>query len=203
MTANDLESRSRGQTTLDTDLVRRAQQGDTEAFSDLVRRYQRRAVSVAWRILGNVEDAGDVSQEAFVRAYRNLAQLSDATKFGAWLMRTVSNLALNYRRSRATRKSIGVEDLDTLEEGSGPDAAGSWSGHSGQAVGPLSDELQSAITEAIEGLPEPQRLALVLFSVEGMPQKEVAEILECSVELVKWNVFQARKKLKTALAEFL
>lgn len=203
MTANDLESRSQGQLASDTNLVRRAQRGDTEAFSELVRLYQRRAVSVAWRILGNVEDASDVSQEAFVRAYRNLAQLADPTKFGAWLLRTVSNLALNYRRSRATRKTVALEDLECLQDDHSPDAAGSSTGHPGQAIGPLSDELQKAISGAIEELPEPQRLALVLFSVEGVPQKEVAEILECSVELVKWNVFQARKKLKTALADFL
>ena len=69
--------------------------------------------------------------------------------------------------------------------------------------GPLPDELQAAINTALESLPDKQRLALVLFSVEGMPQKQVAEILECSVELVKWNVFQARQKLKVKLKEFL
>ena len=69
--------------------------------------------------------------------------------------------------------------------------------------GPLPAEMQSAVSDAIATLPDKQRLALILFSVEGMRQKEVAEILECSVELVKWNVFQARQKLKTLLEEFL
>jgi RNA polymerase sigma-70 factor (ECF subfamily) len=64
-------------------------------------------------------------------------------------------------------------------------------------------ELNDAVSRAMEQLPDKQRLALILFSVEGMPQKEVADILECSVELVKWNVFQARKKLKELLREFL
>ena len=64
-------------------------------------------------------------------------------------------------------------------------------------------ELSTAISNAIEGLPEKQRLALILFSVEGMPQRDVAEILDCSVELVKWNVFQARRKLKELLKPFL
>ncbi|UCC31361.1 MAG: sigma-70 family RNA polymerase sigma factor, partial [Phycisphaerales bacterium] len=70
-------------------------------------------------------------------------------------------------------------------------------------AGPLPEELQSAVNEAMERLPDKQRLALILFSVEGMPQKEVAEILECSVELVKWNVFQARQKLKEMLKAYL
>ncbi len=69
--------------------------------------------------------------------------------------------------------------------------------------GLLPDELRDAIGEAMNRLPDKQRLALVLFSVEGMAQKEVAQILECSVELVKWNVFEARRKLKEMLHEFL
>jgi len=68
---------------------------------------------------------------------------------------------------------------------------------------PLSGELGGAVGEAIGRLPEKQRLALILFSIEGLPQKEVAEILECSVELVKWNVFQARKTLRKTLAGYL
>ena len=69
--------------------------------------------------------------------------------------------------------------------------------------GPLPAELERAIDAAMEQLPEKQRLTLILFSVEGLPQKEVAEILECSVELVKWNVFQARKKLKELLGDYV
>ena len=69
--------------------------------------------------------------------------------------------------------------------------------------GPLPEEMRTAIGAALERLPEKQRLALILFSVEGLPQKDVADILECSVELVKWNVFQARRSLKEMLREFL
>jgi RNA polymerase sigma-70 factor (ECF subfamily) len=66
-----------------------------------------------------------------------------------------------------------------------------------------SSEMQTAIDEAIASLPEPQRLALVMFAIEGIAQKDVAEAMECSVEMVKWNVFQARKKLKELLAEHM
>jgi len=185
-------------------LVTKAQEGDTEAFASLVRKYQRRAVSVAYRLLGSVEDASDVSQEAFVRAYRNLSQLEDPSRFGGWLMRVVSNLSLNYRRSRALRSTTSLDDVHL-------GLAGARSATSGRPVtvgpsadgGALPEELHHAIGEAMEKLPDKQRLALILFSVEGLPQKEVAEILECSVELVKWNVFQARQKLKDMLADFL
>lgn len=183
-------------------LVRRAQDGDTEAFGELVREYQRRAVSVAYRLLGNVEDASDASQDAFVRAFRSLSQLDDPARFGGWLMRTVCNCALNFRRSRKLRSVASLDNTPfAAEEVRDPSTGQRLICDAGET--PLSAELHGAVGAAIERLPEKQRLALILFSVEGMPQKQVAEVLECSVELVKWNVFQARKKLKEMLAEYL
>jgi RNA polymerase sigma-70 factor (ECF subfamily) len=187
----------------EVDLVCRAKAQDSAAFGELVRRYQRRAVSVAFRLVGNSADASDVSQEAFVRAYRNLNQLEDAARFGPWLMRVVSNLSLNFRRSRASRPASSLDDTfldgaDFRRPGAGLRLASSEADEPTRA-----GELEKAMDAALEQLPDQQRLALILFSVEGMPQKDVAEILECSVELVKWNVFQARKKLKELLSTYL
>jgi RNA polymerase sigma-70 factor (ECF subfamily) len=185
-------------------LVQRARDGDSDAFAALVKRYQRRAVSVAYRLLGNIEDASDVSQDAFVRAFRHLSQLDDPSRFGAWLMRVVSNLALNYRRSRKLRMASPLDDVAAASaEARSPSGSKRVTLGSDEDGGPLPAELHAAITEAMEQLPDKQRLALILFSVEGMPQKEVAEILECSIELVKWNVFQARRKLKEMLEPFI
>ena len=185
-------------------LVRRSRQGEKEAFAELVRLYQRRAVSVAYRLLGNIEDAGDVSQDAFVRAYRHLSQLDDPSRFGPWLMRVVSNLALNYRRVRKARSAAPLDDaMVASAELRSPDGEKRLTVGLDDESGPLPTELHEAVNEAMGQLPQKQRLALILFSVEGMPQREVAQVLECSVELVKWNVFQARRKLKEMLAEYL
>ena len=177
--------------------------GRTDAFDALVRRHQRRAVGIAYRLLGHIEDASDVAQEAFIRAYRRLDQLSDARRFGPWLSRIVTNLALNYRRSRGGSPVEGWGE--STEAAASLEAAGG--GSSGSDFGPgghaAAAELRRSAREAIEALPEKQRVALVLSSIEGVPQREVAEILGCSVELVKWNVFQARKTLKIALGRFL
>ena len=186
------------------DLVARAKEGDTNAFGSLVRMHQRQAVSVAFRLLGNTEDASDVAQDAFVRAFRSLGQLEDPARFGPWLLRTVSNLALNFRRARAHRKAAPLEDtaVDAAEvrhPGTGLRLARTET--SGDDT--LPTELHAAVSAALEKLPEKQRLALILFSVEQMPQKDVAAVLGCSVELVKWNVFQARRKLRELLAEHL
>jgi len=186
-------------------LVSASRAGDTEAFGRLVRMYQRRAVAVAYRFLSHSADAEDVAQEAFVQAYRKLDQLDDDARFGSWLMRIVVNRSRNLRRgSKATR-------LVSLEDGMEPSLSGprlSGQGQIGSTDEALiasesASRLKKAIDEAMEILSEKQREALILFSVEGMPQKEVAEILDCSVELVKWNVFQARKRLKELLSEYL
>ncbi|MFQ5591434.1 MAG: RNA polymerase sigma factor [Phycisphaerae bacterium] len=184
--------------------VLRAQRGDNEAFAELVRLYQRRAVSVAYRLVGNIEDASDVSQEAFIRAHRCLDQLDDASRFGAWLLRIVTNLALNQRRTRKATVT-GSVDAGTAESGNvAREGAGTGAAPFHREGAPAaSEELRAAIGTAIEQLPERQRVALILFTVEGLPQKQVAEILECSVELVKWNVFQARRRLKELLKDHL
>lgn len=186
---------------LDGEAVVATLAGDLSAFDRLIERYQRRAVAVAYRLLGNIEDAMDVCQEAYVRAFRSLSTLEQPESVGAWLLRIVSNLSLNYRRGRRPTLSLAADD-----EGGGPAERLAEPAHRDGRTGGQSiqdAEMHAAVTAAIEALPEQQRLALVLFAVEQIPQKEVADILDCSVEMVKWNVFQARKKLKESLAEYL
>lgn len=189
----------------DARLVSAVLAGESAAYDRLVRRYQRRALAVAYRLLGDVHDAADVAQDAFVRALGHLQSLEDHRRFGPWLMRIVTNLSLNFRRSRGTQARRAVV-FDELTER--PEELRSASGQASTVqVSPsessLANELHEAVGRAVADLPDKQRLALVLFSIEGMPQKEVAEILECSVELVKWNVFQARKTLRKKLAEYI
>ena len=204
MESSELDTEVDESAASEINLVRRAQGGDADAFADLVRLYQRRAVSVAYRLVGNVEDASDVSQDAFVRAFRCLDQLDDPARFGPWLMRIVSNQSLNFRRSRSSRAAASLDDMiGDPGEARRPATGMKLATDEGDETGPLPVELHDEISQALATLPDKQRLALVLFSVEGMPQKEVAEVLECSIELVKWNVFQARKKLKGLLQEYL
>jgi len=183
--------------------VASAKAGDSVAFGRLVRQYQRRAVGVAYRFLGNSADAADVAQEAFIRSHSRLDQLDDDARFGPWLMRIVANLALNYRRKRSSTAAVTLQV--GMESGLVPSRLGGQTPSRWEDAehDELSGELKQAVDQAIAQLPEKQAATLILFSVEGMPQKEVARILDCSVELVKWNVFQARKKLKEMLSDFL
>lgn len=185
----------------DAEAVAMTLAGDTAAYDRLIEKYQRRAVSVAYRLLGNMNDAMDVCQDAFLRAFKSLSSLQETHRFGAWLMRIVSNLSLNYRRGRKQHLSLSLGDDE-----SGPQDAQLADDGRRERTGEaalVSDEMRGILEKAVDELPPQQRMALTLFAIEQMPQKEVAEIMECSVEMVKWNVFQARKALKARLAEYL
>ncbi|MEE9294162.1 MAG: sigma-70 family RNA polymerase sigma factor [Phycisphaerae bacterium] len=199
----DRSDRINGQAAEDARLVEEVLSGQSAGFDALVRRYQRRAYAVAYRLLSNREDAADVAQDALLKAYQSLDQLADRSRFGSWLMRIVSNLALNYRRSRAASAMSGLDD--TVEASIDPRGAdGRLLTTSGTpAADRREQELKKAMAAAIADLSEPQRQSLVMSSMAGIPQKEVADMLECSVEMVKWNVFQARKALKQTLAQYL
>ena len=184
-------------------LVLSAKQGDRQAFGKLAQQYQRQCVAVALRLLGNTHDASELVQDALVKAFKNLAQLQQSDRFGPWLMRIVTNLALNFRRARGRRQAVSLEQsAGNAEEGE--DLRSTLAGSElDSPERPLtSAELGVAIQRSIDELPEKQRLALVMFAVEKMPQKDVAEVLNCSVEAVKWHVFMARKQLKKSLGSY-
>ncbi len=199
------DSAQRGAKPLPPDgvLVEATLAGDREAFDQLIRRYQRQAVAVSYRLLGNSQDALEVSQDAFLKAFSSLATLQKADAFGGWLMRIVSNLSLNYRRSRKTRSQLPLDDLMGPAEASGS-AGSEWMSRSADPLHRLeSQEMGRRLQTALDGLPEKQRQAIVMFTLQEMPQKEIAQALGCSVEAVKWHVFQGRKKLKELLKDHL
>ncbi len=185
----------------DAGLVAQVLAGQTAAFERLVSIYERPAIATAYRLLGNSDDARDVVQDAFLRAFKSLSRLKEPTRFGPWLLRIVSNLSLNARRGRRTQ-------VVRLDEQRGTE--GTTTGEGEPVVSAFtpdrhaeSRELQEALDAALARLPEKQRMALVLFTIEGWAQKDIAELLKCSLETVKWSVFQARKRLKEMLGEQL
>jgi RNA polymerase sigma-70 factor (ECF subfamily) len=180
----------------DAELVRRTVDGERRAFDVLIRRYQRQAMAVSFRLLGNTADAMEVTQDAFLKGFMSITTLQKPEAFAGWLMRIVSNLSLNYRRSRKSRSAMQLDDIvvggePVMHEKTGPEKR-----LAGREMG---DRTQAALAQ----LPEKQRLAIVMFTIEELPQKQVAEALNCSVEAVKWHVFQARKKLRELLKDQL
>ena len=196
------------QPTSDGVLVRRVLHGQRQAFDELVSRYQRQAVAVSYRLLGNTQDALEVTQDALLKAFTSLGSLQKPEAFGGWLMRIVSNLSLNYRRSRKIRSQLPLDNVlgpsDWQQADSATGGGSEWMARDDDPAHTLaSKELGRRIQLALAELPEKQRLAIVLFAIQQMPQKDVAEVLECSVEAVKWHVFQGRKRLRELLKEYL
>lgn len=192
----------------DGQLVSDVLSGNRRAFDELIRKYQRQAVAVSYRLLGNSQDALEVTQDAFLKAFTSLETLQKPEAFGGWLMRIVSNLSLNYRRSRKTRNTVPLGEVlapQSTEQTDAHGASSEWmSSASGDPVRRLQGkELGEKLKKALSQLPEKQRLAIVMFTIDEMPQKQIAEALNCSVEAIKWHVFQGRKKLKELLKENL
>jgi len=184
----------------DAQLVEQVMGGNRSFFDELIRRHQRRAHAVSYRLLGNSHDAAEVTQEAFLKAYQSIKTLENPERFGGWLMRIVSNLSLNRRRSR--RKSVQLPVDDVFGGSSGDAQLGT-----ALAEDPYEQlagkELGDRLREAIERLPEKQRLAIEMFTVQQMPQKDVAVAMDCSVEAVKWHVFEGRRRLREMLKDLL
>ena len=177
----------------------RARQGDREAFGRLVQRHQRRVYLAALHILGTHSAADDATQEAFVRAYRGLQTFDGRADFFTWLYRITINTSLNAMRSEKRGAALHHKgSAEAAHVGGRPEALG-------QAVpDPATQAHQSAevtrVLEAVAGLTPSLRVTLVLATVEELPHKQIAEILEIPEGTVAWRVNEARRLLKQRLA---
>src|SRR5256714_10657778 len=121
----------------DGELVRRVLDGQNKAFDELIHRYQRQAVAVSYRLLGNTHDALEVTQDAFLKSFSSLSTLQKPEAFGGWLMRIVSNLSLNYRRSRKTRSAVPLAEVLGPQSGDATEAHGGGSEWMSSAADPV------------------------------------------------------------------
>ncbi|MCC6749688.1 MAG: sigma-70 family RNA polymerase sigma factor [Deltaproteobacteria bacterium] len=176
-------------------LVERARKGDRAAFGLLVRRYHRRVYGLAHRMLGNHDDADDVAQETFVRAYSRLGQFQGQADFFTWLYRIALNVALNQlRHARRHREAgrLGLLPAPLAQEA--------------DADPQRAAELRRAMAElavAFESLSDTLKATVVLVLMEGMAYREAAAVLECSEGTVAWRVHEARSALRRQLGPVL
>jgi RNA polymerase sigma-70 factor (ECF subfamily) len=171
----------------DAELALRAQAGDREAFGQLVQRYAGQARRVARAVLGNPEDADDAAQDGFLSALTHLARYDPGRPFGPWLMRIVANAAADRRRRRRVRAADELSPTVAART-AGPDVVTDQ------------EAFRGALAAALAALPERQRVAVVLFDVEGYRHAEVAQVLGVPEGTVRSDVFHARRALRAALA---
>lgn len=181
-------------------LVARAQAGDAQAFAELVERYERKIYRLARHITGNDEDAEDVLQEAFLKAYENLPGFQGQSKFYTWLVRIAVNEALMKLRRRKTGKMVSLDEtIDTGEETMAREIA-VWEDNPEERYS--REELRRILEEAIETLPPLYRTVFVLRDVDELSTEETAEALGISVPAVKSRLLRARLQLRDKLTRF-
>jgi len=170
-------------------LVRQCLAGDTTAFDVLVERHRRQVYQVCYRFVSNHEDASDLTQDAFLRAYRALHTFKGNAAFSTWLYRVAVNVCLN----RVSAKQAATEPIDNREH---QDIRGEWPDRE-----VLRQEQAAAVRAAIARLPKKQRATMILRMYHELPHEQIAGILGSSVGAVKANFFHALANLKKLLQE--
>lgn len=171
----------------DAALVARVQAGDMDAYGTLVRAHLRRAFAVAYRVMGQREDAEDLVQDAFLVALERIHTFQPGRPFGPWFFRILVNRGLNARRSRAVRRTDPVPD-------DAPARTESPARHAERM------ELRERLRAALDALPERQRLVVQMFELEGFSSAEIGDVLGIPDGTVRWYLHQARRTLRGALA---
>jgi RNA polymerase sigma-70 factor, ECF subfamily len=180
----------------DEELVARSRGGDLDSFNQLVLRWERPIYALAYRVIGREEEARDVAQETFLRAFRALSGFKGQAKFSSWLYRITLNLCRDWiRRERRTPVSQAPEGIDIIE------LAGEAT--PGETIEELvaRKELGRAVGKAMSQLPEEQRTAIILKEYHGLTFQEIAELLDCPLSTVKTRLYQGLSVLRKQLEE--
>jgi len=195
----------------DSLLVKRAQSGDDNAFAELVRRYERKVYNICYRLLGNVDEASEALQDAFLRAYQFLKKFKGKSSFYTWLYRIATNVCLTRLRKRKTALAIALENNEEGEKSYRhqpilvssdlitdiPDASQSPERLVRQK------ELREALNQAVDELPADFRTVVVLRDFEGLSNREVSKVLNLSVPAVKSRLHRGRLFLRNRLQAYI
>jgi len=185
----------------ESDLVRAAAVGDLEAYDELIQRYQERIYATIYHMTSNHEDANDLAQETFIKAFNSLKSFRGGSSFYTWVYRIAVNKTINFLKQRKNRYHMSLNDLDAHVEGD-PDLVALVSEDTPHRHAKLS-ELQEKLNEALQKLSEEHRLAVVLHDVQGLPHDEIAKLMNCNVGTVRSRLFYARQQLQGLLADYL
>ncbi|MDF7807513.1 sigma-70 family RNA polymerase sigma factor [Pontiellaceae bacterium B12219] len=185
----------------DDELVLKAQQGDIQAFDLLVERYHSRIYSLTYNMTSNREDAEDLTQEIFVKAFEALPRFKGKSSFYTWLYRIGVNKTINYRKKRNRKRALSLDSFDQ-------DIKLDDDYHDLTAKGsPLRSislsELQIKLNEALQGLSEKHRTVVVMHDMQGIPHDEIAKVVGASVGTVRSRLFYARRQMQNELSEFM
>lgn len=189
-----------GERSIDLELVRRVQRGDKAAFDLLVRKYQHKIANLISRYIHDAAEVQDVSQEAFIKAYRGLANFRGDSAFYTWLYRIAVNTAKNYLVSQGRRTpdiSVDAQDAEQYENG------GALREYGNPERQLLMRELRQVVNDTIESLPQELKTAITLRELEGMSYEEIANVMECPIGTIRSRIFRAREAIDSAISPLL
>ena len=185
----------------DEELVLKAQQGDVKAFDELVERYHDRIYGLTYNMTSNREDAEDLTQDIFVKAFEALPRFRGKSSFYTWLYRIAINKTINYRKKRNRNRALSLDQFDQ-------DIKTDDTYHELTAKGsPLRNinltELQQRLNAALQKLSDKHRTVVIMHDMQGIPHEEIAKMVGTSVGTVRSRLFYARRQMQTELSEFM
>jgi RNA polymerase sigma-70 factor (ECF subfamily) len=185
----------------DLTLVHRAQQEDVGAYDELIRRYQERIYATVYHMTSNHEDANDLVQDTFIKAYRALKSFKGDSSFYTWVYRIAVNKTINFLKQRKNRIQMSLNDVDFNAEND-PDLVALVSDKT-----PRRDlnllELQEKLNGALQKLSEHHRMVVTLHDIQGLSHEEIGKIMDCNVGTVRSRLFYARQQLQAYLSDYL
>jgi RNA polymerase sigma factor RpoE len=182
-------------------LVKRAQNEDAAAYDQLMRRYQERIYATVYHMTSNHEDANDLTQETFIKAYKALKSFKGDSSFYTWVYRIAVNKTINFLKQRKNRTHMSLNDLDFNAEND-PDLVALVSDKTPRRDMNLT-ELQEKLNAAMQKLSETHRLVVTLHDVQGLSHDEIAKIMKCNVGTVRSRLFYARQQMQAYLSSYL
>ena len=189
-----------GERSIDQALVERVQKGDKQAFDVLVLKYQNKIIQLIYRYVHDPEEAQDVAQEAFIKAYKALGRFRGDSAFYTWLYRIAINTAKNYLVASSRRPPKSDIDAQDAEQYDGATGLKEYATPERLL---LRDEIQDSIAKAIDELPDELRTAITLRELEGLSYEEIAQTMDCPIGTVRSRIFRARDAIDTRLKPLL
>jgi len=189
----------------DEALVKRLKEGEESAWLELINKYKKKALSIAYLVTGNIEDAEDISQEAFIRVHRSIKKFRGDSSFYTWFYRILVNLCLQRRREPRFLYYFTSEKKESAGDNSIPYDALlgelNWANNPARLV--LKKELRDEINKAVDSLPKRERTAFILYTFHNLSIRDITSIMNCKEGTIKSHLFRAVRKLRKKLGRYI
>lgn len=185
----------------DAELVARVQSGDVRAYDELVLKYRERLFAIVYNLTSNREDAADIIQDVFIKAFSSITRFKGNSAFFTWLYRIAINTTLSHLKKNRLRRFFSLENIQ--EEGASTEVLESLAAKHKTEKGALLSELQEKLNDALQKLSPKHRTVVILFEIEGLSHQEISDIMGCSVGTVRSRLHYAKQQLQAYLKDFV